>query len=157
MTELGPREFVDTVTTRRLVVGVTGSAPESWGALKDWSYELSFNYGEGTAIAGTTGQLNKLRLGEALGPSMRAGGTPICVRVPNDASTQIIYHVMGLPDFACVPLDLLAPAGAIPRDQLKNVTFNDIGTGTDSMSTYLATASGRIAELPDHGEISMSL
>jgi iron complex outermembrane receptor protein len=158
MTELGPREFVDTVTTRRLVLGITGSAPESWGVLKNWNYELSFNYGEGTAVVGTTGQLNKLRLGEALGPSMRdASGTPICVRVPGDATTQIIYHVMGLPDFPCVPLDLLAPTGTIPRDQLKNVTFNDIATGTDSMSTYLATASGRIAELPDHGEISLSL
>src|SRR5262249_48553554 len=148
MTELGPREFVDTVTTTRVVLGVTGSIPASWGVLKDWNYELSYNWGISDARAGTTGQLNKLRLGQALGPSMRdASGTPICVRVPGDPSTQIIYHVMGLPDIPCVPLNLLAPAGAIPRDQLKNVTFDDIGTGTDTVRSYLATASGRVAEL----------
>jgi outer membrane receptor protein involved in Fe transport len=158
MTELGPRQFIDGVETTRIVLGITGSAPESWGALKNWNYEVSYNYGISEARAGTTGQLNKLRLTDALGPSMRdADGTPICVHVPGDPSTRIVYHVMGLPDFPCVPLNMLAPTGAIPRDQLKNVTFNDIGTGTDTVRTYLATASGRVAELPDHGEISLSL
>jgi outer membrane receptor protein involved in Fe transport len=158
MTELGLREFIDTVSTTRVVLGVTGSAPASWGMLKDWNYEVSYNYGISDALAGTTGQLNKLRLTDALGPSMRdAGGTPICVRVPGDATTKIVYHVIGLPDIPCVPLNMLAPTGAIPRDQLKNVTFDDVGTGTDTVRTWLATTSGRVAALPDHGEISLSL
>jgi iron complex outermembrane recepter protein len=170
MTELGPREFVDTVTTRRLVLGVTGDIPESWGGLKDWKYEVSYTYGIGEALAGTTGQLDKLHLADALGPSMRdASGTPICVRVPGDPTTQIIYTLhpadpmppggggLPLPPAPCVPLNIFAPAGAIPADQLKNLTFDDLGTGTDTLHTYLATASGRVAELPHHGEISLSL
>ncbi|HEX8108126.1 MAG TPA: TonB-dependent receptor plug domain-containing protein, partial [Kofleriaceae bacterium] len=94
MTELGAREFIDTVSTTRIVLGVTGSVPASWGVLDGWKYELSYNYGTSDALAGTTGQLNKLRLTDALGPSMLdAGGAPICVRVPGDATTKIVYHV----------------------------------------------------------------
>jgi outer membrane receptor protein involved in Fe transport len=167
-TELGPRQFVDTVTTRRLVLGVTGSLPESWGVLPDWKYEVSYNYGIGEALVGTTGQLDKLHVADALGPSMLDNGTPICVRVPGDATTKIIYELhpageeprgSGIPlqPVPCVPLNPFAPAGAIPAAQLKNLTFNDVGTGTDTLHTYLASASGRVAELPDHGDISLSL
>jgi outer membrane receptor protein involved in Fe transport len=162
ITELGPRQFLDTVSTIRGVVGITGSVPASVGMFQDWNYEVSFNYGETHSLVGTEGQLIKPRVTDALGPSMRdARGVPICVRVPGDASTQIIYRVplesgdtLIIP---CVPLNLLAPAGMIPRDQLQNLTFSDAGTGTDNMRTLLATASGRIAQLPDHGDISVSL
>ncbi len=187
MTELGPRDYIDTVTTRRLVLGVTGSVPESWGVLDGWKYEVSYNYGIGEAVAGTTGQLDRLHLADALGPSMRdASGTPICVRVPGDPTTKIVYQVhvevmcgdgvcepgedpgtcpidcknpgqLGLQPVPCVPVNLFAPAGKIPADQLKGLTYDDVGHGTDTLHTYLATASGRVAELPDHGEISLSL
>jgi outer membrane receptor protein involved in Fe transport len=164
--ELGPRQYIDTVTTRRLVLGITGSVPESWGVLDGWKYEVSYNYGVGEAVAGTTGQLDKLHLADALGPSMRdAGGTPICVRVPGNAATKIIYQ-LHVPEeetagdfqpYPCVPLNIFATAGALPADQIKGLTYNDVGHGTDTLHTYLATASGRVAELPNHGEISLSL
>ncbi len=161
ITELGPRQFLDTVSMFRFVVGVTGGAPKSWGVLKDWKYEVSENYGYTDSLIGTTGQLLNPRVADALGPSMRdASGVPICVRKPGDPTTQIIYKVptnTGLVlMIPCVPLNLLAPAGSIPLDQLKNLTFNDAGNGTDTMNTLLATASGRVAELPNHGEISLS-
>ena len=54
-------------------------------------------------------------------------------------------------------INLLAPAGTIPLDQLKNLTFEDAGHGTDSMHTTLFTMSGRVAELPNRGDISLSL
>jgi iron complex outermembrane receptor protein len=175
ITELGPRQFVDTVSTIRAVVGITGSVPASVRWFKDWNYELSSNFGETHSLVGTTGQLFKRRPGstnssddpsnrvaDALGPSMLdARGVPICVSEANKASTQIIYRVplesgdtLYVP---CVPLNLLAPAGMIPSDQLKNLTFSDAGTGTDNTRAVLATASGRIARLPNHGDISVSL
>jgi outer membrane receptor protein involved in Fe transport len=166
LTELGPRGYVDQVTTRRLVLGITGSVPESWGVLENWKYEVSYNYGIGEARVGTTGQLDKLHVADALGPSMLdASGTPICVKVPGNAATKIIYQ-LHVPDeqtsgnfqpVSCVPLNLLAPAGAIPAAQLKNLTFNDIGTGADTLHTYLASASGRVAQLPNHGEINLAI
>ncbi len=162
ITELGPRQFFDTVSTIRGVVGVTGSVPESLGMFENWNYEVSFNYGETHSLVGTAGQLLEPRLADALGPSMRdASGTPICVRVPGDPSTQITYnvplasgHTLHVP---CVPLNLFAPAGMIPSDQLQNLTFSDAGAGTDNMRTLLATAGGRVAQLPNHGDVSLSL
>ncbi|HEX4417525.1 MAG TPA: TonB-dependent receptor [Kofleriaceae bacterium] len=165
ITEAGPRQYLDTVTTSRLVVGLAGDTPASLGILKDWKYEVSYNYGDTDSLLGTTGELNRPRLADALGPSMLNGdGVPICVRTPGDASTEIIYHQIiptGLGpktvNYPCIPLNLLAAAGAIPRDQLKNITFDDAGSGSDSQRTLLATASGPIAELPHHGNISLAL
>lgn len=158
ISELGPRQYIDDIDMIRIVAGFTGSVPESWGLLKDWKYEVSYNYGDTKALATTTGQLLKPRVADALGPSMLdANGVPICVRKPGDPTTQIIYTIPGLGVFPCVPLNLLAPSGSIPRDQLKNLTFTDAGHGTDNIGTLLATAGGRVAELPNHGDISLSL
>ena len=159
ITELGPRQYSDTISMLRLVVGLTGEAPSSWEALKGWKYEVSENYGYTSSLVGTDGQLNKPRVADALGPSMiDVYGNPICVRKPGDPTTQIVYIIPGRPvPLPCVPLNLLAPGGTIPRDQLKNLTFNDAGAGTDSQNTLLATANGRVATLPHHGEISLSL
>jgi iron complex outermembrane receptor protein len=153
MTELGPRQYIDTVGAFRFVLGVNGKLPDL-GSLKDWKFEVSENYGTTSAVAGTTGQLVKSRVADAIGPSMLdVDGTPICVRTPGDVSTKIVY----LPTTPCVPLNLLVPAGKIPRDQLANVTFDDGGQGSDTQRSFLVTLSGRIAELPNHGDISLSL
>ncbi|HEX7841642.1 MAG TPA: TonB-dependent receptor, partial [Kofleriaceae bacterium] len=162
ISELGPRQYLDTVTMARFVTGVTGSVPESLGLLKDWKYEVSYNYGISDSLVGTNGQLLRPRVADALGPSMLdARGVPICVRKPGDPTTQIIYTIPlasgSIVQIPCAPLNLLAPAGSIPNDQLKNLTFNDAGNGTDTLRTLLATAGGRVAELPNHGDISLSL
>jgi outer membrane receptor protein involved in Fe transport len=161
ITELGPRQYLDTVSMIRFVLGVVGTVPASLGVLKDWNWELSYNYGETKSFLGTTGQLLNPRVADALGPSMVFHGTPICVRIPGDPSTQIVYIIShgdgSVETIPCVPFNLLAPAGTMPRDQLKNLTFNDAGSGSDTMRTALATASGKLAELPNHGEISLSL
>ena len=98
MTELGPRQYNETTTVSRFVLGLTGSVPAAPGPFSDWTYELSYNYGITDAASKTTGQLFKSKLVDALGPSMLdASGVPICVRVPGDPSTQIIYKVMKPP------------------------------------------------------------
>jgi outer membrane receptor protein involved in Fe transport len=154
MIEIGPRQYLDNVGTLRIVVGLAGNLPAWLGRLKDWTYEVSENYGITDAVTGTTGQLLKTRVADALGPSMLDDrGAPICVRTPGDISTKIAYNAVT----PCVPLNLLAPAGTIPRDQLQNLTFSDVGVGTDSQRTLLVTTRGRIAALPDHGDISLSL
>lgn len=162
ITELGPRQYIDKVTTSRLVLGITGEAPASWGLFKNWKYEVSENFGLTEESAATTGQLLKGHLADALGPSMLdTRGVPICVRKPGDPTTKIVYTInlesgstLAVP---CVPLNVLAPSGTIPADQLTNLTYDDAGRGRDSMRTLLATTGGRIAELPNHGDISLSL
>jgi iron complex outermembrane recepter protein len=156
MTELGPRQYVDNVEMLRLVLGLAGSL---FGPLKDWKYEVSENYGVTTASLGTTGQLLRGRVADALGPSMLDPlGTPICVRKPGDITTQIIYtDPSGNGGAPCVPLNMLLPAGMIPRNQLANLTFSDVGQGSDTQHSFLVTAGGPIAKLPNHGDISLSL
>jgi iron complex outermembrane receptor protein len=160
LTELGPRQSIDHITMIQLVAGITGNVPGSLGVLRGWKYEVSQNYGVTDSDNGTAGQLLRPHVADALGPSMIYKGVPICVRTPGDPTTQIIYVIPqgpGLIPTPCVPVNLLAPAGTIPRDQLKNLTYTGVGNGTDIMHTTLATASGRIAELPNHGDISLSL
>ncbi|HET9623942.1 MAG TPA: TonB-dependent receptor [Kofleriaceae bacterium] len=165
LTELGPRQFIDEVSTLRLVSGVTGTLPDELGFASGWSYELSYNFGKTTERLGTTGQLYLPRVQDALGPSLVVNGTPICVKTPGDPTTQIVYKIFppGKTELArppphivpCVPLDLLATR--IPPDQLKNLAFSDAGNGKDQQGTFLATTSGRIARLPHHGEITASV
>jgi outer membrane receptor protein involved in Fe transport len=155
--ELGPRQYIDQVTTSRAVLGITGTVPEWVGQFKDWKYEVSYNYGATKSLVNTTGQLNKLRLADALGPSMYdADGVPICVRKPGDATTKIIYMI-DTHMVPCVPANLLTRSGPIPGDQLKLLTFTDAGSGDNGIRSLLATTRGRITELPNHGDISLSL
>ncbi|HEY6180339.1 MAG TPA: TonB-dependent receptor [Kofleriaceae bacterium] len=163
LTELGGHEYIDHIAMFQFVIGAHGNVPESWGVLKDWKWEVSHNYGVTDSVNGTAGGLNKPKAADALGPSMIYNGTPICVRKPGDPSTQIIYTILPLDGsgppirIPCVPANLLLPAGTIPADQLKLLTYTGTGNGTDTTHTTLATASGRIAELPNHGDISLSL
>jgi iron complex outermembrane recepter protein len=168
LTELGPRHYVDTVRTTRLLFGIAGETPAAAPVLPGWRYEVSFNYGTTDAHLGTTGQLVLTHVRDSLGPSMLdATGTPICVRVPGDASTKITYKVFTADplnddppparEIPCVPVNLLAPAGKIPLDQLRTLTFSDAGYGTDSQHNLLATARGRLWALPDHGEVALAL
>ncbi|HSR97801.1 MAG TPA: TonB-dependent receptor, partial [Kofleriaceae bacterium] len=154
--EAGPRTYSDDVNTFRLVLGVTGGVPESSTLFRNWNYELSYNYAL-TGTRGTTGgQLLDPHLADALGPSMiDPSGVPICVRKPGELATQIVYVSREITP--CVPLNLLMTSGTIPAEQLKNLTYNDAIIGSDAMYTALATASGPIAELPDHGGISLTL
>jgi len=167
ITELGPRHYHDDVSMTRFVLGVTGTLPPELGFLKDWKYEVSHNWASTDAQIKNTGQLNKPRVADALGPSMIARSmtngriAPICVREPGNPATQVIYevHYERAPTIQvpCIPLNVLAPSGTIPSGQLAQLTFTDSGQGTDTMRTMLTTLGGRIAELPDHGEITLSL
>jgi outer membrane receptor protein involved in Fe transport len=156
MTEVGPRRYIDNVGMSRFVLGLAGSL---FGPLEHWKYEVSENYGITSASLGTTGQLLRDRVADALGPSMLdENGKPICVRTPGDITTKIVYMApSGNAGTACVPLNLLAPAGMIPRTQLSNLTFSDVGQGSDTQHTFLVTAGGPIVKLPHHGDVSLSL
>src|SRR5205823_2954663 len=117
------------------VLGLAGSL---FGPLKDWKYEVSENYGVTSASLGTTGQLLRDRVADSLGPSMLdEHGKPICVRTPGDITTKIIYGDPAGVAIPCVPLNLLAPAGMIPRNQLANLTFSDVGLGSDTQHSFL--------------------
>jgi iron complex outermembrane receptor protein len=153
LSEAGDRQFLDKVSTFRFVAGVNGTLPFD-GPFKDWNYEVSYNYGSTSETSGTTGELLNGRLADALGKSTTLNGTPICIG-PDGA--QIIYKINFEPTLPCVPLNILVANGQISKAQLKNLTFNDAGQGTDNQGTLLATTNGRLATLPNHGEITLSV
>jgi outer membrane receptor protein involved in Fe transport len=164
LVEAGNQPYDDTVFTVRGVLGFVGARPKSADWLPGWSYELTLDLGYTQSNIYTSGEIDGVRLADALGPSMLdANGTPICVRTPGDASSQIFYmniHQLG-PDgkplkIPCVPLNLMS-AGPIPKDQLSLLVFKDQSAGVDQQTTLLATTSGRIATLPHHGEITTTI
>src|SRR6185436_5286683 len=77
--EFGPRRFLQNVDTFRIVGGVQGAIPEDSPALKNFKWELSYNYGRTTSTNSTQGNLILSRLRNALGPSFVDGnGNPTC-------------------------------------------------------------------------------
>jgi iron complex outermembrane recepter protein len=148
--EFGPRRFIQSNDTFRIVTGIEGKVPEDViPALKDWKYEASFNYGRTASVESQSGQLIKSRLANALGPSMMdASGKPICVTTPGDPRTAIA---------GCVPLNILGPSGSIQADQIPYLTYTGVQNGFSDQMTMLTQAHGRIAKLPNNGDISLAV
>jgi outer membrane receptor protein involved in Fe transport len=156
LTELGPRQFIDDARTFRVVIGLTGEVPEP-SPFAGWKYEISLNRSDSKSRATTTGQLYLPHVVDALGPSMLdTMGRPICVRTPGDQASQIYYEVLGVGFIPCVPVNLLAP-GPISKEQRDQISIDDAGVGTNLMSVVHTGAGGRIAKLPNHGDLSAQL
>jgi outer membrane receptor protein involved in Fe transport len=149
MTEFGPRVFDQNVDTKRAVVGLDGKLDEEFGPLKGWKWETSFNYGRTDAISQYHGSLILSHLQNALGPSMidPGSGAPICVGTPGDPTTAIP---------GCVPLSILTPNTASP-DAINYLTFTGTAQGFNEQRTTMATAHGKLMDLPNHGDISLAV
>lgn len=144
--EFGPRRSLQNVDTFRIVAGVQGSVPDDAAALRNWKWELSYNYGRTDAILKGEGNLILSHLTQALGPSFIDGvtGKPTCGTV--DA-----------PIAGCVPMDILGPSGSIDPAAKAYTTFTGISSGYNEQQTVLAQAHGRIAKLPNNGDLSIAV
>ena len=143
--EFGPRRFLQNVDTFRVVTGVSGKIPADAPVLKNWKWEVSYNYGHTTGLQQNEGNLILSRLANALGPSFIDGnGVPRCGTPGNE-----------IPE--CVPLDIMGRSGSISRDQRDYVTFTGVSTGFNDQKMALAQASGRIVKLPNGGDISLAI
>ncbi|HEX4421767.1 MAG TPA: TonB-dependent receptor plug domain-containing protein, partial [Kofleriaceae bacterium] len=69
LVEFGTRNFTQDVSTSRIVVGLNGSIPEDVPVLKNWRWEVSYNYGRTDSTNANTGDLILSHLQNALGPS----------------------------------------------------------------------------------------
>jgi outer membrane receptor protein involved in Fe transport len=142
--EFGPRKSLQNVDTFRIVTGVSGKTPSDF-AVKDWKWELSYNYGHTVGLQRNEGNLILSRLANALGPSFIDGnGTPRCGTAPD-----------AIP--GCVPMNIMGPSGSISSDQKAYVTFTGVSTGFNDQKTALAQTAGRIAKLPNGGDISLAV
>jgi iron complex outermembrane recepter protein len=143
--EFGPRRSLQNIDTFRLVGGFQGQIPEDAPVLKNFKWELSYNYGRTTSTNRGEGNLIVSRLENALGPSfVDATGTPTC-----GTPTNVIA--------GCVPMDILGPTGSIDAAARDYVTFTSVRSGYNQQQTFLASTHGRLAKLPNNGDLSLAL
>jgi outer membrane receptor protein involved in Fe transport len=145
MTEFGPRIFSQQVNTNRMVVGVDGTIAEDVAPmLKNWKWETSYNYGRTDSTNANQGNLIKSHLKNALGPSF----------IDPQLGPQCGTPGNAIP--GCIPLDILHPGKADPR-AVTYMTFTGTQAGTNEQHTALATLSGKLVDLPNHGDISLAV
>jgi len=143
LTEFGPRTADQDIETSRLVVGLKGKIPQVTPMVKNWTWEASYNYGRSTSTNTLHGDLIVSRLSDALGPSFQDANGLHCGTPSN-------------PIIGCVPLNLLVP-GQATRDAIDNLAFAGIQSGLDEQHMVQVTASGKLVDLPNHGDISVAV
>ncbi|HET7500359.1 MAG TPA: TonB-dependent receptor [Kofleriaceae bacterium] len=144
LTEFGVRTGNQDIATARLVVGAKGSIDEEVPVLKNWKWETSYNYGRSTATNTLHGSLIVSHLAKALGPSFIGPDGPTC-GTPSAPITD-----------GCVPLSLFTPGQVTPA-AINYLTFTSIQSGLNEQHTAQATASGKLVDLPNHGDISLAV
>ncbi|HEU4733846.1 MAG TPA: TonB-dependent receptor [Kofleriaceae bacterium] len=143
LTEFGVRTADQDIATTRLVVGAKGSIDEDIPVLNNWKWETSYNYGRSTSTQTLKGDLIVSHLVRALGPSFVGPDGPTC-GTPSAPITD-----------GCVPLNLFTP-GQVAPDAIKYLTFTSIQSGLNEQHTAQATASGKLVDLPNHGDVSLA-
>lgn len=144
--EAGDRVFKQNVDTFRIVAGLTGEIPEDAPALKNWKWEVSFNYGRTQATNVNVGSLIKSHLANAVGPSYYdSDGVPRCGTPMQPGPSD------------CVPLNVLGGAGSADPAALKYLQYTGIAFGFNDQKTMLAQAHGQLAKTPWDGDIALAL
>jgi outer membrane receptor protein involved in Fe transport len=145
LVEFGPRRTQENIDTFRMVGGLKGAVPDDVAVLKNFKWELSYNYGRSDTKAEADGGVIRSRLATALGPSfMSAAGVPTC-----GTPTKPIP--------GCVPMNILGPAGSIDPAAASYVTFTGLSSGFNQQQTVLAQAHGQLATLPNNGDLSLAV
>ncbi len=141
LVEFGPRRRSQDVDTLRLVAGLEGALP----TLRDWTWELSFNFGRTLATRRDLGQLVVSRMANALGPSYL------------DASGVARCGTPTAPIEGCVPLNLLAgaDAAAITQEMIDYVGYTGLSSGYNRQQTLSATMQGPLVRRP-WGEVALA-
>jgi iron complex outermembrane receptor protein len=152
LTEGGRRQDKQNVDTFRIVTGFTGDIPEDAPALKNWKWEISFNYGRTQSTNVHTGSLVLSHLKNATGPSfVDAGGVAHCGTPTAPGPSD------------CVPADVLGAGspvtgqpGSISAAALHYLTYTGVQFGFNDQKTVLAQTHGQIAKTPWDGDVALA-
>ncbi len=138
MVELGPQRTREDVDAFRVVGGIDGTAPRTFGPLAGWSWEVALDWGRTSAAVTADGAVSFPALADAIGPSMLVNGVPTCLTTPGDPSTAIR---------GCVPVNLFGGPGAITPEQVAGIAFTGRSHGSNELLSVGATASGDLVRL----------
>lgn len=142
--EFGPRRSLQNIDTFRMVGGLQGTIPSDVEVINNFKWELSYNYGRSSGVQTNEGNLIKSRLGFAVGPSfINANGVPTC-------------GTPAKPIVGCVPMNILGPVGSIDPAAAAYVTYTGVRDGFNEQQSALAQAHGRLATLPNNGDLSLA-
>jgi outer membrane receptor protein involved in Fe transport len=135
LVEFGPRTTQQDLDTFRFVGGFDGNLP---APINGWTWDVFLNVGRTQGTETNTGNLNKTRLQNAIGPSMLVGGVPTCVRTAGDPTTAID---------GCVPLNLFGGPGSIAQDQVGYLTYIGNERGYTQQSMFGISLTGELFSL----------
>jgi iron complex outermembrane recepter protein len=137
LVEFGTRDRSQDLNTFRIVVGLEGKLGEELGALKDWHWDVAYNYGRTQGIETKDGSLRRSKLAAAIGPSFIDPST-------GDA-------VCGTPEAPidnCVPLNLFGGPGTITKKMAENLSFRGTTRGFTDQTSITANLAGELFALP---------
>ena len=140
--EFGTRYTKSDIDTFRVVAGLDGSLPEAAGPLRGWVWDVSLNYGRTTSTVVKQGNINKVTMQQALGPSDRDGH---CL----DATGSIIA--------GCVPLNLFGGPNSITPDQITALQYTGTLRGTNQLTAAQLNVSGELFKLFTERPVGLAL
>jgi outer membrane receptor protein involved in Fe transport len=147
LVEGGDRLFKQNIDSFRTVVGLEGDIPEDAPVLKNWKWEVSYNYGRTSGSNVNSGSLILSHLTNAVGPSFidPATGAATCGTIDSPGPSD------------CVPVNILGTAGSVSRAALKYLQYTGISQGFNDQKTLLAQTHGQLAKTPWGGDIALGL
>jgi iron complex outermembrane receptor protein len=143
--EFGPRSSRQNIDTFQLVGGFQGAVPNDVELFRNFKWEAGYSYGRNDASAENRGNLIKSRLAAALGPSFI------------DASGNAVCGTPAKPIAGCVPMNILGASGSIDPAAASYVTYTGVRSGFSEQQGASGKAHGRLATLPNNGDISIAL
>ena len=143
MVEQGNRFFSQDIDTFRVVGGLKGKLPEST-PLKNWRWDMHYNFGRTSGININEGRFIRSRVINAIGPSF----------VDTDGSIRC--GTPAAPVDGCVPLNLFGGAGSITQDQLDYISYTGVANGYSQMHSVRASANGKVVDLPTGGDVRIA-
>jgi iron complex outermembrane receptor protein len=133
--EFGGRTTEQDIHNFHVSSGIDGTTPDSWGPLRGFFWDVSFNFSSNESTELKTGNLRLTRVRDAVGPSyMDAMGVAKC----------------GTPEAPiadCVPLNLFGGPGSISQDQVDALTFSGVQRGNNQLMSAQLNTSGDLFKL----------
>ena len=128
-----------------MVVGLKGTIDEEVPVVKNWKWETSYNYGRSDLHEHAQRRSDRQPPQERARPELRR------IRRRARRAARRTAPIAG-----CVPLNLFTP-GQVSPDAIKYLTFTSIQSGLNEQHTAQATTSGKLVDLPNHGDISVAV